>query len=580
MGAGSYVGIAGHYVSALLQTAGLYAQGQIIGTFTDFFIVFGALMFILSFVSALISGAVFSDFRQGAILLVAPGIFFFLIYTTVEVDAVRYQYGDRFEVDITDRLVGDLSASADMSSYSQPARVSWFFSRYDALVSYIAQRMVTVFVDTANRQEITIEAREQVLDRLLRARGSNPQYLQLLSVKLFGECNHYMDKSFELAQLRRTSRPQTLDQRAQLDADIESLETNIASATVGGKVVYIERELSDYIQGLGIDHETNMTCQELWGIFTQITRTVAGNELTPTGSEIAAFCSDANTNITSCQSELDTVFRQVEDRLSAESGGGRTAAVDALSAYYLKNTLNNSAHNRLMSAQGSRNDWSTETIDGFRDIAGLGTEISTLQAELRYFHFAIPYWQGVFLYFLTMAFPFFAIMLLVPGRAGGFFIWCSLWAWVKSWDVGFAILYQVRDTLWQVLPNLSGGRFIGDFSTIDWSSPGGFLENINDVEAQMSYAIYLGLMSFFTLSVPLITAQLFKGARDAYYATSEAFTGKMNAAGGPESFGQDAGRTGGRVGGDMADSRNRNAGIDGQAAGVNTQTAGVPRNNN
>ena len=60
---------------------------------------------------------------------------------------------------------------------------------------------------------------------------------------------------------------------------------------------------------------------------------------------------------------------------------------------------------------------------------------------------ALPYYQGVFLYFLAVVFPFFAMLLLVPGRFTGFLVWFGLWFWLKSWDIGFAIAAFIDDAL-------------------------------------------------------------------------------------------------------------------------------------
>ena len=75
---------------------------------------------------------------------------------------------------------------------------------------------------------------------------------------------------------------------------------------------------------------------------------------------------------------------------------------------------------------------------------------SVKKSEGYSFAMIIPYLQGLLLYGLSIAFPFFALMLIVPGKAGAFITWMTLWAWVKSWDVGWALVAVIDDMLWNM----------------------------------------------------------------------------------------------------------------------------------
>ena len=64
----------------------------------------------------------------------------------------------------------------------------------------------------------------------------------------------------------------------------------------------------------------------------------------------------------------------------------------------------------------------------------------------------LPYYQGVMLFWLAFGYPFMALFLLIPGR-GEVFLYAPLaWIWLKSWDVGFAIVTVFDKVLWKVLP--------------------------------------------------------------------------------------------------------------------------------
>lgn len=66
---------------------------------------------------------------------------------------------------------------------------------------------------------------------------------------------------------------------------------------------------------------------------------------------------------------------------------------------------------------------------------------------------SLPYWQGTILYFLSVAYPFLTVLVLLPGRAGAFMYMPLFWLWAKSWDVGFALVMVLDKILWNLLPS-------------------------------------------------------------------------------------------------------------------------------
>ena len=65
----------------------------------------------------------------------------------------------------------------------------------------------------------------------------------------------------------------------------------------------------------------------------------------------------------------------------------------------------------------------------------------------------LPYYQGMLLYLLSMAYPFMCILVIIPSRAMSFLLCPLMWLWVKSWDVGFAIVIILDKVLWNLLPS-------------------------------------------------------------------------------------------------------------------------------
>lgn len=75
--------------------------------------------------------------------------------------------------------------------------------------------------------------------------------------------------------------------------------------------------------------------------------------------------------------------------------------------------------------------------------------------ELYVWALMMPYLQGIFLYFLAIAYPFVTMAMVVPGWHKMFFSWMTFWVWVKLWDVGFAIVAMAERSIWAMLGNSS-----------------------------------------------------------------------------------------------------------------------------
>jgi hypothetical protein len=67
----------------------------------------------------------------------------------------------------------------------------------------------------------------------------------------------------------------------------------------------------------------------------------------------------------------------------------------------------------------------------------------------------LPYYQGLLLYLIAIAYPFFALVVLLPGRATNMLYIPLAWLWIKSWDVGFAAVFILERIMYNILPNWS-----------------------------------------------------------------------------------------------------------------------------
>ena len=174
----------------------------------------------------------------------------------------------------------------------------------------------------------------------------------------------------------------------------------------------------------------------------------------------------------------------------------------------------------------------------------------------------VPWLQGILLYALAMGYPVAAVLIIMPGWNKVIFTWMSFWAWVKLWDLGFAVVMTMERSLWamfgnsatsgrwnQVIHGLSqyGGIKLGcadgagsDLATcliptiesgeLDPSSPGAgqlidqtwkqaldlldksLILGVN-LDFDLSNSFYMYIMAALYMAVPAITGQLVLAAR-------------------------------------------------------------------
>ena len=90
--------------------------------------------------------------------------------------------------------------------------------------------------------------------------------------------------------------------------------------------------------------------------------------------------------------------------------------------------------------------------------ANVGTK--TKYGEVYTWALMMPYIQGVLLYLLAMGYPFACVLIVVPGWHKSLFTWMAFWAWVKLWDVGFAVVGVLERSIWAMLGNNSSASNI------------------------------------------------------------------------------------------------------------------------
>ncbi len=146
------------------------------------------------------------------------------------------------------------------------------------------------------------------------------------------------------------------------------------------------------------------------------------------------------------------------------------------------------------------------------------TEEYQYKGELIIGALTLPYIQGCILYFLAVTFPFFALMVLLPGRHTAILFWMGLWLWAKLWDLGFAVVMVIDNMLYALMPH---GPPITEAELND---PGLAFKALLEVDPTYSVTTYYNLLACCLLGVPIITGMLVhRGGHEVMSAVSSSF---------------------------------------------------------
>ncbi len=153
----------------------------------------------------------------------------------------------------------------------------------------------------------------------------------------------------------------------------------------------------------------------------------------------------------------------------------------------------------------------------------LNYEIETIRNELYGYALELPYWQGVIIYLLAVIYPFWALIVIMPGRAANFMQLPLLYFWAKSWDIGFALVTLFEKVMWNLMPHnrpIGGGNLFEDIETMSLPQ---LMANGLHLDPSYNLHTYYWAISLITLSIPMLTgAAIFKGKKAILSTFSDA----------------------------------------------------------
>ena len=509
-GGSKTVGAVSELMAAALQTAGVYAQAKILVQFKEAITWIAALCFLASVTAAIASTAIFGTYRKSLYLLVGPALFYFVLDKTDSVDGVAKKVGERLIPGSVADQKQFLSKYVHNASYDGQAQVSYVFLVIDNLVSAVVQDIVALLVDTKNSEDIVVQARERVFSWILLSSPDDPALLQLVAKGAMGECAKVTSLAIDISNHRK-------DGSKPIDTNFDSRdEWNL---TPQGLALYDQYQTEKVKPRHKLDMNSIklaypedpskwasylFSCEETWDLLKSILFIAASKQL------------DIERYLTSGPRDTSVPWSKVRDEVLAalkDNGGGNQNPAQVLAVMMLRNILGKTQHAAMTSSlfsqsqfNAARRTYITEDLARADSYAGF--------LRIQYFAGAIPYIQGVLLYLLAIAFPFFAIFLVMPSRAETFFIWISLWVWVKSWDIGFAFVAIARKIMW-VWMRHSMNQFQAN---LDWSKPETVFIAMSDNDPFATSNTYYQITALMTVSVPILMAYCCLGATNLFDA--------------------------------------------------------------
>ena len=525
------IGSAGSLAAAGLATAGQYLQSMVLDLFLiPFGSAIGTLVFLVSVAILFYRVAILGDFRSAGMLLFGALLFGVAIFPRATSHGVKWELGGR---DHDDRLVADtlkgiytfgpLESKLDKTKRdtkldpdAPPSfEVSWLFAMYDRIVTGIVQSATKVIGVASGKSDLKFLARTSNFQQLFSLGIVDSQMQAFIQSVLFENCAEWIG-------LYQASIDPTQTGRAdQIDMEINKWSGKAVLSTNDAGYEQTKKLYNGGFFGVRTDPlPSQLSCDDLWSLaygalkaqaYSQSVEVVTDrlpDGITPDEMLLQAAVK-FGADDTSQREDVARMMNAIAGRMLIGAFRERYPAltlVDQLPAIRRPPDDGSITESQRYSASTSLKQ---ETL----------ADADFSQGEYFGYIAALPYLQGILLFFLSLSYPVFCLALLNPNRIRGFLLWFGLWFWVKLWDFGFSVVMKVDDLLYYLLPH---GPNIDD-STI--GDPGAVLRAVLSADPTYSISIYWDVMAMLLASIPIITAMMtWAGGNIVMYQVQSAFT--------------------------------------------------------
>jgi len=518
-------GSVGSIIGAAMETAGHYIQSDYLDILNaGLASSLGGFLWLLSFIGALFIFTIGGKYKFGLWFLFGPPLFFFLINNRVPSTGANWRFGER--IHSQDKVVAatkDVAGDIVVGGGGKEAKVSWFFVQWNNLVSNSVQAFISVIDLAATNSDLNFIQKADLYQGLFRAKVTDPKLQLFTQLSMFSECSTY----FNLLRARENQALEP-DQRTLIEQRIREWQGD-------DKKVFNLQEFPDLVSWINdaghsdklkqiVGNESTMSCDQLWAFGVQVFKQEAtqivlsmanmgrpeGISLEDSISTLAkkfgmrvdkndgsiSLASDGTDSVMNEDQKVLAMYNEISARLLFEQLSTVNPNLASVSVDR-QNPLRKDAENSEMLdvAKSIRLYSAREEWQGKGDF---------MAAAL-----TLPYIQGMALYFLSLTFPFFAMALVVPGRAQTFLLWMALWVYVKTWDFGFAVVMFIDDVMYALMPH---GQPITDDVMTD---AGTTFKAMLEVDPTYSVHTYYNIMATCLMAVPVLSAAFVKKGGEA-----------------------------------------------------------------
>lgn len=538
----------GTLVAAVMETVGYVSQAQLLsqsglGSMLERL---GSLLYLCSIFSAILAVAIAGRYEVALWLLIGPPMFHFLIApppagTDVGAGA-EWQFGAFKDTFMRNRVL----KGADVK-LSEGQNVSWFFHSFNIVVSDTIQQLITFITDGQIRQQMLFQTRQQVMGDLLATNVESPNLMGYVAF-LNQVCSAEMDagRLLALGQRDPNFRNSPDYQRAvKTYCDTYENEKTLKELPNGSPakqyVAELQKSHPDTIKLEALAGK--QSCKQLWawlmvGIKDQARIAIGASldsrvQTTAPDDIYSRIIRDINAKITS---EEDS--RRANNAPPFECAGANGTTVTRpppdgaeltqliFSAWIVRKVLSQDNRGQMLAQFAQHggielqpyNYTSEQSMQAALDIQQrfrIERMAETTRYEAYTIAMTLPYIQGAGLYILATVFPFFAMLVLIPGQAGSFFMWCALWIWFKSWDVGWALVMVADELLWSLMPHSAHFRLGAVGGPNAYDAPITIFEAAFGGDSSYNLATYYMLVSGMLTAVPVLSANAILGSKKA-----------------------------------------------------------------
>lgn len=499
----------GSLVAASMETAGTALQSD----FLDFINgesgqMLAGLLYLIAICTGLITLAAGGNYKWARYLLVGPPLFFFLTQVRIASDGADWVFGDsEFPQDVQERMLKGVKHFDGGKRGGND--VAMFYQFWNVLTSDVTQTLVTQLKRSQNDRHLNFIDK---IDRYMKFWNfpeiADQDLRLLIHTVMTPKCSEYFGLKKKIAS------PHTPDtQKTQLEERLTEVQKNVVD-------VFLKQEEGNEVVKRWIDlkivPQGKATCDDLWkgtvGYMRKKIQEMIGVHLQgkPAPGQkpdqiVKLFLEKIGTRTNPATGEIEY------------SEGDMLKAIDWIVArsLFLEIWANNPFANTF-EFEGKEQTRGKGMVAGrlhSGDLPDATEEIQQFNVTDVYQHrgdymaaaLSLPNFQGILLLVLSASYPFFALMVVVPGRAGAMLTWMSLWAWVKLWDLGFAVVMLIDDMLYALFPR--GPNLINQ----DVFDPGVAWTRILEVDPNYASAMYYNLLATCLFAVPLVTGVFVKG---------------------------------------------------------------------